>query len=528
MTWWHRHFGFIDFGGFDGGALIQAGWTFLQGSIPYTEVPSPLPPLFFLGAVLSFKLGGVSWSSLNWLVCVFALVTFTWSFLLLARINRAPWVALFFAVVFQGVTLLPLSWWWYNQTTSLVALLALLSGYGLARFPDNRLVGVSLAVSAALLYLSKINTAAPVSLFLAAVLLSRRESRRAALVALGSAAAADTLLFLALHLSPLAYLNLVHEFSIRLSSGGWMHYCLIDSLPLEHLFGLRVFGVLALGCLGSIWFQREAAARRDLLLWFAAALGVSYIQMAMNNDFKTGDTLYPLLLAALALPGLKPWAPLLGVGSVLILCALSLLGLGLLFGANRTRVASMGPKYYGGYGPPTIRLQDPPFFRGLATEAHFARVLQQVEAALATAGTPPNRVFFGPRLECCYAAYNRPFPKGLPIWWEKVPSSHRGDRYLTEEKTPDYLGPARWLADDAPVDPRVQHFIDADFTLCIFVRSGAHTADMTFVPGDLRAYLHDHFRQVDEPDIVLFQRTDPVTPGVGVQPQPSQPVTPRT
>ncbi len=509
MLAWHRHFGFIDYGGQDGGTLVLTAWAVAHGSIPYLDLPNPLPPLFFLAPGLAFVVGGASWSSLNWLLCVFALLSFTWSFLLLSRISCQPWLALFYAVAFQGVTLLPLSWWWYNQTTDLIALLAMLSGYGLARAPKDRVYAASLGCAVTLLMLSKINTAAPVCLFLVVILLLRPATRLPALAALAGAALVDGLLLLILRISPFAYLQLLREFSVRVSSGSWTYYCAISSLPAEHLLGIQLVVIVTLVAGGLIWAQDDAARKRDLTLWLGMALVTSCIQIATNNDFKTIDTLYPLMLIALALPGVKRRPPLYLWGSIGLICTLFLLGLGLAFGLTRARVFSMGAGLFGEGTPPTHVIQDPAFFRGLETEDRLFRVLEQIGHVVQapTASSSHSKFFFGPRLEFGYAAYDQPFPKGLPLWWEKVPSSHLGGQYPMGLVSSDFLvGPSRWLPDDAPFDPRVQRFIDEQFTTCIFVRGFSRIADMTFMPPNLRGYIYEHYRMTDYPDIVVFAR----------------------
>jgi hypothetical protein len=74
---------------------------------------------------------------------------------------------------------------------------------------------------------------------------------------------------------------------------------------------------------------------------------------------------------------------------------------------------------------------------------------------------------------------------------------------------PGYLAdPSRWLSDDEPYDYRVQRFIDCRFDLCIFVRGYEKIADMTFFPPNLRGYIYEHYREINYPDIVVFERND--------------------
>jgi hypothetical protein len=288
-TWWHRHYGMIDFGGLDGGLLVQAAWGVSTGNIPYHDIPDPLPPLFFLGAGWAFRLLGPSWSSLNWLVTAYAFVTLTWSFLLLGRITRRPWYALAVAFALQAITLMPLSWWWYNQITTLAGVLALLSGYGLSRAPGDRGLAVSLGASVALLLLTKLNTAVFLSAAIALFLLARRETRKTTLACFACAGLADLLLLTLQHVPVLDYLHLVSQFSSRVSSLDWIRFCLIGAQPVEHWTGLIMFAFFTLGGVALSLLDRDKVRRQGAIIWILIAAGATSIQMVTNNDFKLGD-----------------------------------------------------------------------------------------------------------------------------------------------------------------------------------------------------------------------------------------------
>jgi hypothetical protein len=505
MTWWHRHYGMIDFGGMDGGVLVQAAWGVSTGNIPYHDIPNPMPPLFFIGAGWAFRLLGPTWSSLEWLVCGYAMLTFAWSFLLLARITLRPWHALAFAVVLQAVTLLSVSWWWYNPITTLAGVIALLSGYGLSRAPRDRVLAVSLGFSIALLLLAKLNTAMFLCGAIGLFLILKRETRLTALACLAGAGLGD-LLFLALqHISVPDYIQLGRQFSGRLFSTAWTRFCLIGALPSEHWVSLKMFCFFTLACLALIRFRRQAGRGLENVAWTLIAAGVTYLQMATNNDFKIGDLAYILALLAV-LSGTREGSPFVLV-PVLVCAAFPTL-LGLKLGEARSCVVGIGPLFYAGAGAPDRVLQQPPLFRGLATEHLLADVLDKINAVIVQArreGVPANKIFFGPRVDFGYAAYGLPYPTGLPIWWEKIPSSHRGEQYPAGLSLPPWWGdPSRWLPENGPYDPRVQRFIDDRFRICIFLRGYNHIADMGFFPPNLRGYIYEHYRRVDYPDIVVF------------------------
>jgi hypothetical protein len=505
-TWWHRHYGMIDFGGLDGGLLVQAAWGVSTGNIPYHDIPDPLPPLFFLGAGWAFRLLGPSWSSLNWLVTAYAFVTLTWSFLLLGRITRRPWYALAVAFALQAITLMPLSWWWYNQITTLAGVLALLSGYGLSRAPGDRGLAVSLGASVALLLLTKLNTAVFLSAAIALFLLARRETRKTTLACFACAGLADLLLLTLQHVPVLDYLHLVSQFSSRVSSLDWIRFCLIGAQPVEHWTGLIMFAFFTLGGVALSLLDRDKVRRQGAIIWILIAAGATSIQMVTNNDFKLGDI--ALVVAPVAV-GVGLLERFLLVRLAMLLSVAFPVLLGLMIGQARSRIVSIGPRFYAGSGAPDRVLKSPPFFRGLSTEYFFDQVLQEVGTVLASArgsGTAAGKIFFGPRLDFCYAAYDLPYPTGLPIWWEKVPSSHWGENAPTGIPMPSFWSaPSHWLPENGPYDPRVQRFIADKFQLCIFVRGYESIADMSFFPPNLRGYIYQHYRKIDYPDIVVFQ-----------------------
>jgi len=51
----------------------------------------------------------------------------------------------------------------------------------------------------------------------------------------------------------------------------------------------------------------------------------------------------------------------------------------------------------------------------------------------------------------------------------------------------------------------VQKFIDDKIQVCIFLRGYEHIADMGFFPANLRGYIYEHYREIDYPNIVVFQ-----------------------
>lgn len=88
-------------------------------------------------------------------------------------------------------------------------------------------------------------------------------------------------------------------------------------------------------------------------------------------------------------------------------------------------------------------------------------------------------VFFGPRLEFMYAMFERPSPRGLPIWW------HPGTSFA--------------LADTALVADRWSR---ARFDLLVFLRD-----DYARMPAEVIDRIRrDYVRDQTDPELTLWRR----------------------
>ena len=97
----------------------------------------------------------------------------------------------------------------------------------------------------------------------------------------------------------------------------------------------------------------------------------------------------------------------------------------LYVGFVRYRVQCIG---YGSFYEPELAAAAPgvPFFASMHTGQRFPRVIAEIKTVLAQPGT--GTVFFGPRMEWGYAAFNLPSPEHLPVWW------HRGSSYAVADE----------------------------------------------------------------------------------------------
>jgi hypothetical protein len=62
------------------------------------------------------------------------------------------------------------------------------------------------------------------------------------------------------------------------------------------------------------------------------------------------------------------------------------------------------------------RASSPPFFKGLRTGNIFSEVCSEVDVVLARFGS--SSVYFGPRMQWAYAAFELTPPLNQPSWWD--------------------------------------------------------------------------------------------------------------
>jgi hypothetical protein len=515
---WNLYLGFRQFGG-DGSVLFNAAWLEYLGRAPYADFKTACPPLFLFPLGAAFHAGGVSWTSLVQLLTAFSLLLYVWQVALFRRMGSALWYAVACALVLQAVTILPSSWWWYNPLTGAVEAMLVAATIFLLLRPGDILVRASFIAAEILVALAKINTAAPLLAGLLLLLLVRRETRWFALGASLVTVAIVLLLFHAEGTTPGLYLANVHASGARAFSLPMWRMCLMGLGATDFALTAQVVVVLAV-CVPLLVRARVAeiadvTARRSLAASLFCvvliALGIFLIGGITNNDLKLIDAAC-LVMTALCLGNpaglvLSPRGRTFAAVTAFFLLALA--ADGLVLGWSRHRVLNMGYGQFWETGPLTT-IEAPPAFRGMVTGLRFREMAGEVSDAVrmsrATQGSA-SRIFIGFRIDCMYAALGIGEPRGLPLWWENVPSSHLGAAYPTYSNLPAYWdAPARWLRPGEPFDPRTQAFFAARFETCIFWRSYLHHADMAYLPSEIRADLHDHYALDNHYPLIVVYR----------------------
>lgn len=462
-------FGMHQFGGYDFAVTVESAYRVLQGHIPYRDFFCSLPPLFFLPAAGAFRVFGVHWYALQILAAAFACGTFYWlSWLFKKSGCEYPALA---ALAIEVGSMVSLSFWWYNNSTAVIATIFALSCFAWARSsPPSWSVRLSFCASMAILALGKPNTAALV--LLAGFIFVLRVDRSVVVETLG----AGLLAFSALALQGISVENLFADYLMIATGRGYS----------DPWIGWRINGLddnLRAFVQVSLFLAALIAARRSArwLSWTCAAIAL--LAMTTNGEMKEVDC--ALLVVAVAVScgsGIAKRISAMAL-AVLIIC-------GFYMGLSRYRVATIGEHRFHEYNQDEVQ---PPtaFFKGFYGSGTLKRTIEQAELA-AVAGPAkfcnknglcidmdaPN-VFYGPRLEWMYAATGRKSPVGLPIWWDPVSA-------FPKETT----------------ESIIQRWQDMRFDTLIFCRWDAPFYGVTFG----RAILDDYDLDTRYTELTVFRR----------------------
>jgi hypothetical protein len=475
VGWFIMEAGSRQIGGFDHSILINTGWLQMLGLRPYEDFPCTVPPFFFLGVKYAFQWGGVRWISLV-AICAFGSVAaLGWSYVLLRSLRLSGAMSLLLAAEFQAVTMMLTSYWWYNPPLSMAAILFFLSALVWSERPNSRAAFFSLLAAGVVLFLNKPN-GWPLIGMCGTILLCSRAHRWRVLLALllGTAAVA-----IIARLAGFSLGGMLESYAGIFASRNPAATPMVFHGPREDrilgfsLLGLLLGSALASGALFAL--QRRAwlgRVSRETLLCAAAALSGIILYLS-NGECKLIDlapTVAGVLLgvfrAAPAFQAAIPHALHFVLRIAMVALMFFLLGAGLVLGWQRYRVRAIGPNVF---FQSMLCDQSPaiPFFAHVQTGPRLVQVVDQLRQTLAE--HPQAKVYFGPRMEWAYAAFDQPVPRGFPIWWDP------GTAY------PKALEPAladRWVA--------------AQFDLLIFLKNTRQQPDMTFLPERLR---HDVLSQ---------------------------------
>lgn len=406
-------FGLRQFGSYDLSLLVDVGWRGLQGQRAFKDFPFTLPPTFATGATHAFQLLGFQWKALclfNWL---FASAAGIGAWLTLRRDRHDDKLLLFAVATAFMIPVWITGHWWHSSVSSIGAALWILVTLGLLRHPESRTRAATFVVTMALTLGLKPNVAAPVVVGVLASMMLAPQRKYFLKLALGGA-----LVFVAWmsleHISPLrllaAYRAIAREraganFFITPDLTGW--FATVQAISALAIVAPLVAAVPYFGR------RRDLSGSAPFGVVLAGLAG-AFFGLKTNWDIKQND--YPLLVTSvacglhLALPHAHSLVRYVCRFGLVLACAfLTVTALGL--GQSRWR-NQLVDDLYGVDLPPL----EQGFFKDFSPSPRMAGVLKETERALAQR-QPNDTVFFGPRVEFLYAAYQVPSPKHLPLWW---------------------------------------------------------------------------------------------------------------
>jgi len=407
--------GMHQFGGWDEGLLVHAGSYYAQGFKPYLDFPCSMPPLFMAGIRCGVKLLGLKWTSFTLIAAAFTALTTLWIFGML----RLAWVARHWALLItvgaELSTMAVTPFWWFNTSSAVSVVLLFLSVVSCLQRPKLLLPWISLAISLAMVVASKPNDLPAVLMVLALLATRDRWQWARTFSACAGAAGCFLLLCYAAQMPPLELLHSYEEIG-KLRGSPFLMLPLREMAQPEREFQI-LFILLTLLCFAAVLVvSARRRPRRWALVAVCAIAGLTSMEMACtNSESKTSDLCVVLVAAAMLC--LQPWETeqvsrhrkkaLAGLLSVFLVMAgfFSLIHL-------RTLMIGEG-MFYEPLPTETIRSG---FFAGLEAGPRLQRVLAQSGEVLSR--FPSQKVFFGPRMEFEYAAFDKPVTAKMPLLWD--------------------------------------------------------------------------------------------------------------
>ncbi|MDX6766672.1 MAG: hypothetical protein SFU85_07770 [Candidatus Methylacidiphilales bacterium] len=474
--------GMIHFGGLDGSAVVQSAWRFYLGQVPYRDFLTAAPASYLVLPGLGFCLFGVSWHAIVLVAALFSAFALVLHYVILIRIGWGFRWAFILSAVTQVAAILPLCFLHYNQSAAVSAVLFGSASCLLAHSPKNRANQVLFIITMILMSWMKPNIAGLMLVGSSVFLLLDKRTRVPFVYCAGIAVVLSISLMLCFRLNPFGLVA-----SYMGSSGGrlwnflnlyrnlWRTDALeasITFLLLSPLFAaLMLRGNPFKGCVNSGPFFVTISHLG------AVSTLTGFVGMATNCEHNMVDAVMvlsgmcflifnasdPSEVAAKSTPLRQIETRLCDIFAFTGVVFLGLFGF--LMGLSRFRVESIGQNMFFQDAKP-LKVFAPPFFAGLRTGEIFLKVLQDIEATLAAAGlTDKESVFFGPRMEFAYAAYQFIPPKNQYLFWPG-----------TGEARPE------------EIEGAVSDFIKWNPKLCIFLLN-----DFTYMPQSLLIHLSAHY-----------------------------------
>jgi hypothetical protein len=400
------------FGAFDQSIVVDTLWRQASGQIPYRDFATTNPPLFVLGLHLGAKLFGSTWNSQALLLASFSAITSIWIYWLARRLDLSRVFACLAMLCSQIPGLFLLSFWWFNNTTAVVAGIFLLSSIFLLKSPERWLAQMSYVISLAALLLVKPNTAGLLFVLISLILFIAIASKLRFILLTAAGAGISALTLILCHVSPMlvlrAYLAVAQSRGLLFLAFGINPF-----YTAEIYFQFACFSGALLLLLWKLWHEIRARSGRDVARYLILLVGalVGLFALASNGDIP--DVALPPTLLAICVVAFEPRrrqkAAMLFYAA--FLCAT--ISTEAFKGVNRLRIRLIGTYFV--LPRLTVPVQND-FFAHMRTGPMMNVIASEAADAVKA---NPGPIFFTDRLEWMYAALSLPSPAHLPVFWQK-------------------------------------------------------------------------------------------------------------
>ena len=422
--------GNIQFGGMDGGVLVNAGWQYHLGYKPYTDFITAVPPIFLILAKIAVDIFGSTWFSFIKLAAIFSFLTFFLQSSIFYAIGLGTFLSLSTSLFVQSSTILLTNHLWYNQLTSILTVI-FLSSVALFLKKKNSYSILLFFLSLLVLLLGKPNVAGITIILVFLLMLVNKKYRILSTLIFILAALASILLLKLLNIDILVvcfnYLNSSNKVTIVpiILRNLWIgdHWEVIQSIH----FSIPIILVSAHIFLYTYYkntLVKTYIKNKELALIVVVSFIVSFVGMSTNNDYNLVDL--PIFYSLLILFDFLLYKKIknnIFKRIFIFMISISILVLviqGLQISIKRTRIAAIGSGSF--YEMPIILLNQyypNNFFKYLRTGHNLLATIKNIDLSLEVIKKDKRnfKVFIGPRIDFAYAMFDIKPIKGLPLWW---------------------------------------------------------------------------------------------------------------
>lgn len=455
-------FGMIQIGGFDHSAMIDTIWR-LQHYENYKDFFNPFPPGFYLPLDWAFKYLSISWESIVKINSIFGVITTIVIFIMLYIINNSKYESLALTLIFQSISVLYISYYWYSSLTAIVLVIYGLSVvYLIKEYRFHKIIFIS---GISLLSLVKPNMAAFALLTTSSLLLFHYKNKFTVIYSILASIILVSMFLLLNNINPF---DVLHTYLSLTGRGLPNPLQLIRDQRIEdvqiYLLQLSIVLLPVLYLLKKNIFKNNLVGKISILFIVTGFYG-------MMTNFEAKQVEFPIII--LGVYFLIKDNGFAFLKNYIIFIFIIFISFGVVFGYKRDRVRMIG-----GFDPNTVKVVDPKsFFHNVKVGETFNNTEKEIKIFLSN--NKNKKIFFGPRLELNYTVFNLIPSKNTAIWW------HPGTAF-PKSKEAEYFN----------------NILVADFDYLIFLKN-----DFTYYSDDEVNTLKTNFYEINRfKYLTIFKR----------------------